>query len=210
MRFGWGTMKKNLGFFIGLLVLACGVSAGPSVVGGLLTKEGRLLGFLFQVAGWALSLIVSLGLIGIALRLCDTGERQYADLFSRYRLVFRYLLASVLYVLIVLGGTILLVVPGIIWAIKFRFYGYLIVDQDACPMEALKKSSALTAGVKWPLLLFWLAITGINLLGVLCLGIGLFATVPTTMVASAHVYRSLLAQTESLPATAAPTGGPEA
>jgi len=36
----------------------------------------------------------------------------------------------------------------------------------------------------------------INLLGLICLGVGLFATIPTTMVAMAFVYRKLLAQTE--------------
>jgi len=41
----------------------------------------------------------------------------------------------------------------------------------------------------------------INLLGLLCLFIGLFATIPTTAVAWAFVYRKLLAQTETVQPT---------
>jgi len=44
--------------------------------------------------------------------------------------------------------------------------------------------------------LFDLLLGLINLLGAICLLIGLFATIPTTMVATAFVYRKLLAQIE--------------
>ena len=144
-----------------------------------------------------MSVIISIGMIRIALRLCDTGEREFADLFRPYRLFFKFLFASILYGLIVFGGMILLVVPGIIWAIRFQYYGYLVVDKGLGPMEALKGSSAVTQGVKWELFLFGLLIFAVNLLGVLCLGIGVFATAPTTMLATVYVYRKLLAQTAS-------------
>jgi uncharacterized membrane protein len=59
------------------------------------------------------------------------------------------------------------------------------------PVEALKQSGALTQGAKWNLFLFGLLLCGVNLLGALVLLIGLFATIPTTMVATAYAYRRL-------------------
>ena len=109
---------------------------------------------------------------------------------------FKYLIGSILYGLIVFAGTILLIIPGIIWGIQFCFYDYFIIDKGLGPIEALKRSSAITRGVKWDLFVFSLILLGINLLGALCLLIGLFATIPTTMVAIAFVYRKLLAQAE--------------
>jgi uncharacterized membrane protein len=94
---------------------------------------------------------------------------------------------------------LLLIVPGIIWGIKFCFFDYFVVDKRLGPIEALKRSSAITRGVKWDLFVFFLMLTGINLLGAFCLLIGLFAAIPTTMVAQAFVYRRLLAQTEIAP-----------
>lgn len=91
-----------------------------------------------------------------------------------------------------------MIVPGIILGIKFWFFDYFIMDKKVGPIEALKRSAELTSGVKWKLFLFFLALTGINILGALLLLIGLFLTIPTTMMAAAFVYRKLLAQTESL------------
>jgi uncharacterized membrane protein len=41
------------------------------------------------------------------------------------------------------------------------------------------------------LLLLFLALLGLNLLGVVALLIGIFVTVPITMLAFAHAYRTL-------------------
>jgi uncharacterized membrane protein len=139
-----------------------------------------------------------MGLIRIAIRFCDNEKGGFADLFSCFPLVFKYLFSSILYVLVVFGGMILLIIPGIIWAIKFQFFSYFIVDRGLGPIEALKRSAVITKGVKWDLFVFRLLLMGINLLGVLCLLIGLFATIPMTMVAVAFVYRKLLAQLETI------------
>jgi len=88
----------------------------------------------------------------------------------------------------------LLIVPGIIWGIKFWFFDYFVIDKGLGSIEALKKSSAITEGHKWNLFIFFLVITGINLLGAIFLLVGLFATMPITMIVAAFVYRRLLAQ----------------
>ena len=137
-----------------------------------------------------------MGLIKIALRFCDKEKGEFAELFSCFPLFFKYLFGSILCMLIVLGGMILLIIPGIIWSIKFQFFTYFIIDKGLGPIEALKRSSAITKGAKWDLFIFGLLLGLINLLGALCLLVGLFATIPTTIVAMAFVYRKLLAQTE--------------
>lgn len=197
IRFGWNTMKNNLWFFIELLV---GVGV-ISFVCNFITKKltvgsGPLLSFILSIPYWLISIIIEMGLIKIALKFCDKEKGNFSDLFSCSYLVFKYLLSSLLYSLIVFGGLILLIIPGIIWAIKFQFFGYFIVDKGAGPIEALRKSSAITRGVKLDLFFFGLLLTLINLLGTICLFVGLFASIPTTMVANAFVYRKLLNQVE--------------
>jgi ribosomal protein L40E len=194
--FGWNTMKSNLGFFIGLLIMVGLIYFVPGFIAELVEEDAPLLSIIISLAGWVISIVVQMGLIRIALRFCDNEEGEFADLFSCFPLFFKYLLGSILYGLIVLGGTILLIIPGIIWFVKFQFFGYFIVYEGLKPIEALRKSSAITTGAKWDLFLFDLLLGLINLAGALCLLIGLFATIPTTMVAMAFVYRKLLAQTE--------------
>ena len=132
-----------------------------------------------------------MGLIKIALKFCDGQKGKFDDLFAHFHLFFKYLAGSILYSLITLAGTILLIIPGIIWGIKFQYFAYFIVDKGLGPIEALKASSAITQGVKWELFLFGLLLFLINLLGLICLIVGIFATIPTVIVAYAFVYRKL-------------------
>jgi len=196
IHFGWNTMKSNLGFFIGLLIFVFLFTSLSSIIAAKATEANIFLGIIFYIADFSLSIIISIGLVKIALRFCDNEKGRFADLFSQYPLFPQYLVGSILYGLIVFAGTILLLIPGIIWGIQFCFYDYFIVDKGLGPIEALKRSSAITRGVKWDLFGFFLVLLGINLLGALCLLIGLFVTIPTTMVALAFVYRKLMAQAE--------------
>jgi len=196
IRFGWNTMKNNLGFFIGLLIVAGLITIIPTFLQLVTQGDAPGLSFILSIVSGVLQLIIEMGMIKIALKFADNTKAELGDLFSCLPLFFKYLGSSILYGLITLGGFILLIIPGIIWGIKFYFFGYFIVDQGAGPIEALKRSSSITMGAKWDLFLFGLLIIGINILGLLALVIGLFATIPTSMVAIAFVYRKLLAQAE--------------
>jgi len=199
--FGWDVAKKNIGFLVVaaiISIIAEGIPQGLQQV-----TEGNPISVIFALIGLSVSVVINLGWIRIALRFCDNEKPEYGDLFSQYPLFFRYLGAGILYVLIVLAGFILLVVPGIIWAIQFNFAFNLIVDKKVGVMDSLRMSSAITRGVKWNLLVFALALLGTNLLGALALGIGLLWTIPATYVAGMYVYRKLLAQTMPAPAPAA-------
>ena len=59
--------------------------------------------------------------------------------------------------------------------------------QDTIPVKA----SALTDGYKMDLFLFSLTVAVINIIGVICVFVGLFVTIPVTLMASAYVYRRL-------------------
>ena len=192
-------MKSNLGFFVSLLIVSGLLYIVPAIIAELALEANVFLGVILHIADYALTIVVSMGLVKIALRFCDNEKGELADLFSQYRLFFKYLFAFILYGLIILGGYVLLIIPGIIWGIKFWFFDYFVIDKRLGPIEALKESYAITTGVKWNLFVFFLAVIGINILGALCLLVGLFATLPTTMVAWAFVYRRLLAQTEIAP-----------
>ncbi|MDP6642352.1 MAG: hypothetical protein QGF74_03165 [Candidatus Nanoarchaeia archaeon] len=142
--------------------------------------------------------LITMGVTKISLKFSNNEEGEYEDLISCYPLFFKYLASSIVYMLIMMGGLLLLIIPGIIWAIQFQFYNYFIIDKGLGPIEALKSSSRITKGVKWKLLGFLVVILLINLVGALALVIGLFATIPTSMVAVAFVYRKLSMQTKPI------------
>jgi uncharacterized membrane protein len=189
--FGWATFKNNWGFFIGVLVIYFGINFLFGLIQqGLQGKTAPMV--LVAVISNLIQIILSMGLIKISLKFADGEKAQISDLFNQFPLFLKFLGGSILYGLIVLAGTILLIVPGIMWAIKFYYFNYLIIDKGLGPIEALKKSSQITTNSKWNLFLFFLLLVGINIVGVICIFIGLFVTIPLSMVATAFVYRKLM------------------
>jgi uncharacterized membrane protein len=194
IKFGWGKMKKHFWFFVGLLIITCLIQTVPTGIANIFKQKVFILYLFLIVAAWIIQVIVKMGVIKIILDIIDKDEASLKALFSRTDLLGRFILGSILYGLIVFAGLILLIVPGIIWAIKYQFFSYLIVDKNLGPLEAIKKSGEITSGNKGKL--FWLGILFllINLAGAICLLIGLLATIPTTMVALAYVYRKLMGE----------------
>lgn len=138
---------------------------------------------------------LSLGIIRIYLDMHDTGSSNIKRLFSCGSLVGKSIGAGILYWLIVFAGSLLFVVPGIIWAIQFGFYKQILVDKNTGIVEALKQSSAISYGAKTTILgfliLFWL----INWVASLLFGIGLLITYPAMALAFIYVYCTLRTQT---------------
>jgi uncharacterized membrane protein len=183
---GWKAMKDTIGMWIGILIVLALASVIPEIF-----RRWDGLHTIVSVIFLLVSLILALGVYRVALNIVDRKPASFEQLFSQIKLFPDYLIGTILYCLIVLGGLILLIVPGIIWAVKYQYYGYLIVDKGMSPFDAIKRSGQVTMGHKWRLFgLFW-ANLGVNILGAIALLVGLFVTIPTTIIASTSVYRTL-------------------
>jgi uncharacterized membrane protein len=204
LSFGWDVMKANLWFFVGLgfvfLIVIYLPTIAMVVVENLHLPKAydTALAILLQVLGVVINIIVKIGLTKISLSFCDEQKPPFATLFNAWGCFWRVIGTGILYSLIVLAGLILFIIPGIIWAVKFSLCYYFVIDKGLGPIEALKASSRTTMGVKWQLFGFGIVCGLINLLGLFCLIVGIFATYPTVLVASALVYRQLLVQTPEL------------
>ncbi len=193
--FGFNIAKKNILFFIGIFVIWILVSfISSSIQNGLSSQKQYFFSFLFGLVAWVATSILSMGIINVMLEFVDGKKPELKDLYYKKK-VFNFILASILRPLIVIAGLILFIIPGVIFAIKFQFSEYLIVDKKMDAIESLQASWEMTKGVKWNLFLFGLLLGLINLLGLLCLIVGLIITVPLSMLATAYVYRKLLSQT---------------
>ncbi|HUV41212.1 MAG TPA: hypothetical protein VMW23_05450 [Sedimentisphaerales bacterium] len=204
LGYGWRTMKANFWFFAGVGFLWAIITYTPAIANALFQRlpfgAPAHAGFniITTIAGQIINIILSIGLIKIALAFCDGQRPAVGTLFAACGCFWRYLATMILYCLIVFAGLVLLIVPGLIWAIKFSLGFYFVVDKGLDPVAALKASSRTTMGVKWQLFGFGIVCAFINMLGLICLLVGMFATYPTVLVAFALVYRQLLAQTPEL------------
>ncbi len=193
LSFAWARVRGNLAIVLGTIL----VYASVEVVTYILQKmsEGRQpVGLVVALFSYAVSMVMQIGLIKIALKLHDAQEVRVEDLYMHARLFFKFFAASLLVGLITILGLFLLIVPGIVWGIKFSLSAYLVVDKEAGPIEALKKSSVLTSGFKGQLCVLYLVIMLLNIAGLLALMLGMLITIPLTMVAQAYAYRLLSAR----------------
>lgn len=200
--FGWNKFKDNIGLLLAVVVASVLIPSIPTFtvthLPGFGSGDFNIFAGLFGSLAWLVHYVLQsglhMGMLKISLSIHDGKPTDFSELFSCFGLIFNYFFAAFVYMAIVIVGSILLIVPGIIWGIKFQFFSFFLVDKNASPMESLAKSADLTKGVKWQLFLFDLVIVFFNMLGVLCLGIGVFFTLAITMLAFAYVYRKLSGQ----------------
>ncbi len=189
IRYGWDTTLSNLKplLLIGL------VGAVLGALNSSLTSEGpnaaprALLALAVQVLQVGITLIW----IRTALRLHDGQPVDLRHPGSLLGDFVSFLIASFLYGVLVAFGMVLLIVPGLYWGARYGLTTMLVADRKLDPMAAFRESARLTDGVKGDLLLFALVLLGVNILGAIPMGLGLFLTIPTSFLAAAHVFRLL-------------------
>jgi uncharacterized membrane protein len=189
VKFGWETFNKRPWFFVGFSVLVFLVSMVSNTINTTLHDSG--MGFLGFLISLLISLYLSFGQIHLFLRAHDSVEQVQANDFWVLKRFGYYILLYLVLTVALIVGFILFIVPGIILALITMFSLYIYIDTELTPIEALKESSRITKGHLWQLFLFSLTLIGINILGALALLVGLFVSVPVSLLATIHVYRSL-------------------
>ncbi len=193
LQFGLSTTRKHFFFLAEIVLFLMLLNVLPGIITPTIRQDfSAAASLLVSIIFGALQMVINIGLITISVRFVEGKTNTFKDLFSHIPFI-AYLLGSIVYGFIVLGGMILLIIPGIIWGIKYGFYPYLIVDRRLGVFDALKKSAEITKGEKWNLFIFGILLGVINLAGFLFFFVGLFVTIPITMLAMAYVYRKLLA-----------------
>lgn len=197
IKFGWETFKKRGWFFVGVSVVIMLVGWAIGFLSGFMesfmtsagtANLGHVLGF---IVSYGLQTLLGMGTIAFYLKAYDSLEAaSLGDLWHPKDYII-YLAATVFVSVVIMIGFILLIVPGVIFMLMLFFTTYLVVDKGRGPIDAMKESARIAKGHKWQLLLLFLAILGINILGVLCLLVGLLVTIPLTSLAIVHAYRSL-------------------
>lgn len=197
IKYGWETFKAKPAFFLGLTVALGVLTAVPDYAVGQLFEQGTPMRVIAEIVLRLFGLFLGMITTRISLDFYDHGDADLSKIGALLPQYPRYLGGKILYGLAVLVGLILLVIPGIIVSYMFLYVGYLIIDRNIGPVDALMESKAITQGSILQLLLFTIVIALLNILGLILLVVGLFVTIPVTLMASAYVYRQLSPRIEA-------------
>lgn len=200
IKFGWQKTKEHFWQFLPILLVYFFLVMVPSGISGFLNafsqdnqayvKISSVLVPWLSLFGQVFSWILTIGIFRCTLKVVDGQKFAFKDLWPSPMLFLKYFLSSIIYMVVIYFGFLLLLVPGVIWAIKFQFYGLFIAEGQG-PIEALKNSWQITKGVKWNLFLLNLLMGLINLAGILALLFGLLWAAPIALLAWTYVYRRL-------------------
>ena len=105
-------------------------------------------------------------------------KESFVSLIKNGVLVRRFVMGTFSVFLVVAGGMILFIVPGIIWSIKYMFVPFLILDKNISVKEAFEVSGKITNGHKWLLFAYGLLI---GIVGLILLG-NIFGTLLVTPI----------------------------
>lgn len=111
------------------------------------------------------SSIFSLGFIIFLLNSVRRADPVWGNLLDGFGVFWRYIGLAILESLFIFLWSLLLVVPGIIAAYRYRMAVYLLIDRpELSPLECIRESKRMMAGHKGELFVLDLSFIGWNLL----------------------------------------------
>lgn len=190
LELSWKSYRENwklltvasailISIYLGILLCVLGIVRG---------YNGSALALLFFLAFVA---IVQLGFIKILLNITGNKPAVLKQLFGKHNLSVRYLIGTIGYTIMTLIGLCLLIVPGVLYAIRYSMWGFLLVNKDLDLVDSFKESKRITQGSKKDLFSLYLVLLGCNVVGVLLLGAGLLISLPISLLIVAYAYRKL-------------------
>lgn len=192
ISYGWRAYWKNVGPLIVLALIILAVNLFIVLIGsGVHGLAGRLV---LQLISFIVGIVLAMGLIRASLAVVE-GRNPDVGLLFQTEGFGPYLVAAVLVTLGVAAGLILCLIPGIILAIMWHFFGYVILENPATtPIDAMRRSAEITRGYRWQLLGLGLLLIAINIVGAFACGVGLLFTYGITAVTVAYAYKTLSGQ----------------
>jgi uncharacterized membrane protein len=200
--FGWNKTKQHAWFiFLTFIIISTIISAA-----------GRT-----PFLNLIVSLMAGLSLASISLMIVRNRSFSFADIFNpllSYKRVLKFFALAAFFALpmilvgftgaiLVLGAangsasvatfgiilTIILLVPSIFFAVRFKFFPFVVIEhENASVTDLVLMSYRLTENNFWSLLGYILIAIGFNMVGAMLIGFGLIFTIPVTILATAYLY----------------------
>jgi uncharacterized membrane protein len=191
ISYGWRMMVDNILFFVLLFLIFLVVTGIFYGIGGAFIKYPVLTTIMY-VIGFLVTVYIHMAIVNISLKIYNEEKADFRDIFTASRFFWRFLLADILYNLMVTIGLVLCIIPGIYFGIKYHFFGYIIIEQDMGVLDSLKKSWQITNGAWWDLFLLAILLWLIALAGVILCGVGVLFAWPIIFMAVVYAYKRIV------------------
>lgn len=135
---------------------------------------------------------MTLGLYIFTLAFLNEESLEFKKIFSGFKFYFKALFASVIYLVVVLIGFVLFIIPGIVFAMMFSQVYFIIADNpEVGVIEAFKQSKAMMHGHKWQFFKLSLRYAFYFLLGIFTLFIWWLWLIPQNYISFGLFYKNI-------------------
>ena len=117
---------------------------------------------------------------------------QISDFFQGFNFFVPTLVASLLIGLFTFLGTLACIIPGLVIAAMYKFTYLFIVDKRMDFWQAMQASHAVVKNDYFGFTMFLILAFLVNVVGALCLFVGLLVTIPMTFAAITVAYREVV------------------
>ena len=183
------SLKGKWGISIAACIIAGATTIMITFLGGYLINE--------DWGGNLLSLFVTppigVGLALFFLNVNSGNKLEIKTIFNPFKEVWlNSVLAYFMMIVIIVLGTILFIIPGIIASLMFSQVLYIIAEDNKInPYNALVKSKKMMEGNKWKLFKIIIRILLLAIVCILTLGIGFFWLAPYQNAVYAKFYNTI-------------------
>ncbi|MEI8243143.1 MAG: DUF975 family protein [bacterium] len=181
------SLRNRWGLAIGVIVVIGAIQIALSLLAKI-----PLLGLVFSIGSLLISGALALGVAIFWLSLSRTGTGSMNQAFSGFE---RFGVAFVTYLLVsifVLLWLLLLIVPGIIAALRYSQVWFVLADNPQMDaLDAINRSKQMMQGNKWKYFCLQWRFFGWGLLCIVTLGIGFLWLCPYIAMSQAKFYDDL-------------------
>ena len=135
---------------------------------------------------------MTLGLYIFTLAFLNEESLEFQKIFSGFKFYFKALFASVIYLVVILVGFILFIIPGIVFAMMFSQVYFIIADNtEVGVLEAFKQSKVIMYGHKWQFFKLSLRYAFYFLLGIFTFFIWWLWLIPQNYISFGLFYKNI-------------------
>jgi uncharacterized membrane protein len=169
MSEGWAVVQADLGGYILISLVFFLLSGVPLVQGAL-------------IAGFHI----------YTMKRLSGRKPDIGDLFKGFNFFVHSLVASLLIGVFTFLGTLALIIPGLVIAAMYKFTYLFIIDKRLDFWQAMQASHNVVKNDYFGFTMFLILAFLVNVLGFLCLIVGLLVTIPVTFAAITIAYKELV------------------
>lgn len=166
LRVSWISTKEHWGLLLGVACIM-GVTQYSISFSQYVAGEGTTAYLFLTLVGFFVTLVLQVGFLKILLNSTSNKEVSLELLIGSPALIVPFFLATLAYVFVTVGGLLLLIVPGIVWALRYCQWSFVMVEKKVGVREAFKRSAEITYGYKKDLFKVYLMFVGVIFISIL-------------------------------------------